>query len=99
MANDLEPVIGEWYEDDEGRSFEVVAVHAATAKVEIQYLDGEIEEISPQTWDEMDLQPAVPPEDAVRELTAAERDELDDIEAATRREERGGPWSETESEE
>ena len=58
-------IIGEWYQDVvENLYFEVVAVDASGGSIEIQYLDGEVSEIDQDSWEEMTLNPASPPEDA-----------------------------------
>ena len=57
-----EPVIGEWYEDIQKRRFEVVAVDEDA--VEIQYYDGECEEVDMESWYLMNIIPAAEPNDA-----------------------------------
>ncbi|MFZ5653219.1 MAG: DUF6763 family protein [Pseudomonadota bacterium] len=62
------PVIGNWYQDAaEDRLFEVVAVDEDTGDIAIQYVDGDISEIDLETWRQMVLLPAEPPDD-IREL-------------------------------
>ncbi|MBU3071248.1 hypothetical protein KOI40_15595 [Aestuariicella sp. G3-2] len=58
-------IIGEWYQDIvENLYFEVVALDTRSGTVELQYLDGEVGEVDLDTWSEMSLIPASPPEDA-----------------------------------
>lgn len=58
-------IIGEWYQDVvENLYFEVVAIDSQSGNIEIQYLDGEVGEIDLDSWPEMALLPASPPEDA-----------------------------------
>ena len=58
------PVIGDWYQDAElDEIFEVVAVDDAAGTVEIQYLEGEVSELDFDSWQQMVLLPAKPPED------------------------------------
>ncbi|MCC7257014.1 MAG: hypothetical protein IT486_01435 [Gammaproteobacteria bacterium] len=57
------PVIGNWYRQENGELFEVVALDADDATVEIQYFDGTIEELDVETWEQMGLEEAEPPED------------------------------------
>jgi hypothetical protein len=61
--SELSPVIGKWYRHENGEIFEVVALDVEDATVEIQYFDGTIEEIDFDTWEQMELQEAEPPED------------------------------------
>ena len=58
------PAIGNWYRrlsNDE--MFEVVALDADDATIEIQYFDGTIEELDFETWEQMEIEEAEPPED------------------------------------
>ena len=64
MSYDLDPVAGNWYQHlDKGLDFEVVAIDEDNATIELQYVDGTLDEISLDEWYEMDLEPAEPPED------------------------------------
>lgn len=63
MAEIPPPVVGNWYRQDNGETFEVVAVDAADATVEIQYFDGTIEELDFETWEQMQIEESEPPED------------------------------------
>ena len=58
------PIIGNWYQNPEvGSVFEVVAFDEEEETVEIQHLDGEVEEYDLDTWKEMNLAGIAPPED------------------------------------
>lgn len=57
-----EPVIGQWYEDIQKRRFEVVAVDEDA--IEIQYYDGDVEEVDLESWYLMNIVPAAEPNDA-----------------------------------
>ena len=59
------PTIGDWYQDIvENQYFEVVAVDTRSGYIEIQYIDGEVSEIDHDSWRELNLVTAQPPEDA-----------------------------------
>lgn len=63
MAREYDPVRGQWYqslEDDE--TFQVLSVDEDAELIEIQYADGDIEEIDYDTWTEMDLEKTDEPE-------------------------------------
>ena len=60
---EISPVIGSWYKHENGETFEVVALDAEDATVEIQYFDGTIEELDLDEWEQMEIQAAEPPED------------------------------------
>ena len=77
MSRDYEPVPGQWYENlEDEESFRVLTVDEDSELVEIEYLDGEIEEIDLETWHEMDLEQIAEPEG----WAESEEDEEDDEE-------------------
>jgi predicted dehydrogenase len=49
----FKPVVGNWFVNADGDSFEVVAYDRDDQCVEIQYSDGSIEEIDLDTWCEV----------------------------------------------
>ncbi len=72
-----EPVIGNWYQDvAEDDIFEVVAIDEHGGGIAIQYVDGDISEIDLETWAQMVLLPAEPPDD-LKELEDLAMDEED----------------------
>ncbi|MEZ5498711.1 MAG: DUF6763 family protein [Steroidobacteraceae bacterium] len=63
MSRDNDPVKGQWYENvEEDETFRVISVNEDDELVEIEYLDGEIEEIDLDSWHEMDLELTEEPE-------------------------------------
>jgi hypothetical protein len=63
VSRDYEPVRGQWYENlEDEESFRVLKVDEDSELVQIEYLDGEIEEIDLETWHEMDLEQTDEPE-------------------------------------
>ena len=57
MSRDNEPVKGQWYENaEEQETFRVLAVDEDSELVEIEYLDGDIEELDLEEWRELDLE-------------------------------------------
>jgi hypothetical protein len=63
VGRDYEPVKGQWYENaDEDETFRVVSVDEDAELVEIEYLEGDIEEIDLDAWHEMDLERIAEPE-------------------------------------
>ena len=95
MSDQLEPVVGKWYRDAElDEQFRVLAIDEEREVVEIQYLDGEADEIELEAWSDLDLEAAEPPdeeddddEDDTRESRWTERDagEADDWDDDERR--------------
>ena len=63
MARDYDPVQGQWYEDlEENEIFRVLSVDPDEEIIEVQYENGDIEEIDLDTWHELDLEHAEEPE-------------------------------------
>ena len=81
MGRDYEPVAGQWYENvEEDDSFRVLSVDPDAELVEIEYLDGDIEEIDLDTWHEMDLERIAEPEGWAAEDDEEEEDEEEEDE-------------------
>jgi len=78
VSRDYEPVPSQWYENvEEEESFRVVAVDEDSELIEIEYLDGDIEEIDLEAWHEMDLERIEEPE-GWSESDDEDEDDLDD---------------------
>ena len=78
MANELDPLIGNWYRHlDKGQMFRVVAFDEVDALVELQHFDGDIEEVDLTAWRSMDLEIAEAPEDWTGPTDGVEKDDLD----------------------
>ncbi|HEY2417449.1 MAG TPA: DUF6763 family protein [Steroidobacteraceae bacterium] len=86
MAREYEPVKGQWYENiDENDSFRVLSVDEDSELIEVEYLDGDIEELDLDTWQELDLEKIDEPEgwsaaddEDDEEEEKKEKDELDE---------------------
>jgi hypothetical protein len=63
MNNPL-PEVSAWYKDVmSGNLFEVVAYDEQNGTVQYQHVDGEVGEFDANSWQELSLIPAQPPED------------------------------------
>jgi hypothetical protein len=63
VGRDYDPVQGKWYQDlEENEIFLVLSVDPDEEIVELQYENGDIEEIDLDTWHELDLEHATEPE-------------------------------------
>lgn len=63
MSRDYEPVPGQWYENlEEEEQFRVLTVDEDSELIEIEYLDGDIEELDIESWHELDLEKIDEPE-------------------------------------
>jgi hypothetical protein len=90
VSRDYEPVPGQWYENlEEEESFRVLTVDEDSELVEIEYLDGDIEEVDLEAWHEMDLERTQEPEG----WAAAQEDKEDDED-----EDEDDDWDEDEDE-
>lgn len=63
MLNRLEPAVGQWYRNEQGDVFEVVAHEVDAGIVEIQYFDGAVEELDLDSWYGQMLSKCAEPED------------------------------------
>ncbi len=76
MSRDYEPVKGQWYENvEDDETFRVLSVDEDAELVEIEYLDGDIEELDIDAWHEMDLERIEEPEGWAAQEAAEEDDE------------------------
>lgn len=76
MSRDYEPEAGQWYEDlDREETFRVVSLDPDEGQVRIQWLDGEIEDLDLDEWNELDLELADEPEGWVDDEEADEDEE------------------------
>ena len=79
MGREYEPTVGQWYEDLENEeTFQVLKVDEDKETVEIQHLDGDIEEFDVDGWAELDLELTEEPEGWSG--SKAEKDEDDEEE-------------------
>jgi len=63
VGRDFEPTVGQWYQDlEEQDVFQVLSVDEDAELIEIQYEDGDIEEIDLDSWAEFDLEETNEPE-------------------------------------
>ncbi len=79
MSRDYEPVPGQWYENlEEDESFRVLKVDEDAELVEIEHLDGEIEQLDLETWHELDLEETAEPEGWAEPEEEDEEDDEDE---------------------
>lgn len=95
MGRDYEPVKGQWYENvEEDETFRVLSVDEDAELVEIEYLDGDIEELDLDAWHEMDLERIAEPEG-----WAAEDDEEDEDDEEEDEDDEDDDWDDDEDDE
>jgi hypothetical protein len=80
VGREYAPVPGKWYENrEEDETFRVLSVDEDEELVEIEYVDGELEELDLDTWHELDLEPTEQPEGWSDESASDDDDEDDDF--------------------
>ena len=62
MPTEEEPRVGTWYETPEGRTFVVLAVDGTGDVIDIQYVQGAVEQIDKDVWSAMETAEVEPPE-------------------------------------
>ncbi|MBM4197464.1 MAG: hypothetical protein FJ197_10305 [Gammaproteobacteria bacterium] len=77
--NEITPVINKWYKHENGDLFEIVALDSEDGTIEVQYFDGTIEQLDFDTWEEMQIEEAEPPEDWSGSVDIDDED-LEDLE-------------------
>jgi hypothetical protein len=77
VVAEFEPIVNRWYRNlEQGYEFQVVARDDEQETVEIQYFDGDLEEIDLEAWNEMELESIEPPEDWTGSIDQIEPDDL-----------------------
>ena len=90
MAIESDPVIDDWYQDrNRLERFTVVAFDQDDGLLELQYENGDLEEIDLDAWYEMDIESVAMPEDWTLAL-----DNMDEQEAAEMEQESYDDWDE-----
>jgi hypothetical protein len=79
-----DPEIGQWYErSDNGAVFQVTGVDDSAKTIELQAIDGDLDEVDPETWAAMPLELRGTPEDWLGPIDDMEADDLACSEAET----------------
>jgi hypothetical protein len=79
MSRDHNPVPGQWYESlEDEETFQVLSVDEDSELIELQYEDGDVEEIDYETWQELDLDLTEEPEGWSGSDEEEDEEELDD---------------------
>jgi len=63
MPTESDPIIYNWYMHlDKGQKFRVVSIDVSRGLVDIQYFDGDLDEIDMDEWKDLDIEPTEGPE-------------------------------------
>lgn len=77
MSTEIDPIEDNWYRHvDKGQMFVVISVDNDGGVIELQYFDGDIEEIDKETWYELSIEGIEPPEDWTGPMDKLETDDL-----------------------
>ncbi len=80
MASRTLPTVGTWYAHrGKGQLFQVVAFDEDDGLIELQDFEGDVDEVDLDTWLEMPLDPAAPPEDWRGPLEVESGDAEDEV--------------------
>jgi hypothetical protein len=75
---DVEPIVGNWYKrEDTEQTFTVIAVDEDEGIIEIQRVDGEIEELDEAAWANLELEVVDEP-DEWRGMLGDSEDDIED---------------------
>jgi hypothetical protein len=56
VSREHEPKIGQWYENlEDNDTFRVISVDEDAELIEVEYADGDVEELDVEAWHELDL--------------------------------------------
>ena len=78
MPNDIEAVVGNWYQNlEKGQEFEVIAVDEDSGLIEIQYFGGDVDEMDLESWSDLQLEVVDSPENWTGPMDDIEVDDLD----------------------
>lgn len=73
------PSVETWYKTSNGDMFEVVAIDVKDEAIQIQYLDGSVEELDGDDWESLDPTVIDPPREAIAEAYDEGESEYDDV--------------------
>lgn len=89
MQPNTSPRVGQWYRHlDKGESFLVTGYDERAGTTEIQFFDGDLDEIDPESWAALPIVPTEPPEDWTGPVDSAPLDDLGYSETAMK----GADW-------
>jgi Family of unknown function (DUF6763) len=78
LSTEFDPVVGNWYQhSDDDQKFTVLDLDQEEGVIEIQYFDGDLDQIDLDEWYELALEPISPPEDWTGVMDGAE-EEIED---------------------
>jgi len=93
MVSNADPLIGEWYHSPEkAQKFMVTAIDEHSATVEIQYFDGNVDEMDLTVWYGLGIEHIEAPEDWTGPMDNIEKDDLNPVGTEMQREDWEAPY-------
>jgi len=89
------PMVDVWYKTTQGDMFEVVAVDEQEDAIQIQYLDGAVEELDDDTWSSLEPKIIDTPREAMADGYDGEEDTDEDFNEVSDLDSMEGGWSGT----
>ena len=86
----LTPTIGQWYLNRSGAAFEVVAIDKSSDAIDIQFVDGTVDELDDERWVRSTTEEIDPPKDCMTSLAGSSDTDIIQTEFVPRSE-----WLET----
>jgi hypothetical protein len=78
MTTEVDPIVGRWYQNlENNQKFLVIEADEYKETVEIQYFDGDLDQIDLEEWFNMELDAIEPPEDWTGPVDEIEGDDLE----------------------
>ena len=95
MTSEADPIIDAWYHyPAKAQKFKVTALDDHAATVEIQYFDGNIDELDVDTWYDLDIERVEEPEDWTGPMDSIEKDDPNAVDTEMQREDWEEPYQE-----
>ena len=77
VDDEITPRVDQWYlESSKDRAFTIIDFDEEEGSIEIQYFDGEVDELDMEEWEGMSLEVIQQPEDWTGSVDEVERDDL-----------------------
>ena len=67
----LTPTIGQWYQNRSGAAFEVVAIDQDNNAIDIQFVDGTVDELDDDRWARTTMEEIETPNDCIASLAGS----------------------------
>lgn len=95
MTSEADPIVDNWYLSAmKAQKFKVVATDDHSGTIEIQYFDGNLDELEYSTWYALDIERVEEPEDWTGPMDNIEKDDLNPVGTEMQAEDWEAPYME-----